>query len=241
MRGGATLKVLLPAALLAGCAISPTADLATFAQRSGGNSFEVLNRNVKAPEALVLSVAHDRQTRGPACGAHALASVINYWRGPGTVRGDSLFVERPPTAEAGYSMSELMAVAADHGLVASAVRLPESDIVAELESGRPVLAPVRVPSIYVQQRSLPGGNVPVVGLARNTLIYRAGRVSEWTRLALVDHYLLVVGHDADHFVVVEPVMGYRTISREKLARYRRAFGDAAIVFSGNAPPQVAGR
>jgi hypothetical protein len=48
---------------------------------------------------------------------------------------------------------------------------------------------------------------------------------------MVDHYLLVAGYDEQTFVVVEPVMGYRTISFSKLARYRAAFGNAAIVFS----------
>jgi hypothetical protein len=32
-------------------------------------------------------------------------------------------------------------------------------------------------------------------------------------------------------VVMEPVMGLRTISAERLARYREPFGNAAIVFS----------
>jgi Papain-like cysteine protease AvrRpt2 len=237
LRGGIALKTLLPLLLIAGCATDPTPDLDTFAQRSGSNSFEVFDRKLEAPQALVLPVVHDRQTKGPACGAHALASVVNYWRGPGTVTGEAIFGAKPPTAEAGYSMAELIVIASEHGLLASAVRLPPEAVVRELEAGRPVLTPVRLPSIYVQQLSLPGGNAPVIGIARNSLIYRAGRVSEFTRLALVDHYLLVVGHDEDSFVVVEPVMGYRTISRTKLARYRRAFGDAAIVFSSTSPPQ----
>ena len=133
-------------------------------------------------------------------------------------------------------MAELLTLAQTNGLRASAVRLPRAAILRELENGRPVLIPVRLPSIYVQQRALPGGDLPLVGLARNTLIYRAGRVSEWTRLAMVDHYLLVVGYEDERFVVVEPVMGYRTISFEKLERYREAFGDAAIVVSAPAAP-----
>lgn len=235
--GGNALKTLLPLALAAGCATNPTPDLDTFAQRSGSNSFEVFDRKITSTDALVLSVVHDRQTRGPACGAHALASVVNYWRGAGTITGEAIFTAKPPTSPAGYSMAELMAMATEQRLLASAVRLPPEAIVRELESGRPVLIPVRLPSIYVQQRSLPGGDAPVVGLARNSLIYRAGRVSELTGAAMVDHYLLIVGHDEDSFVVVEPVMGYRTISKTKLARYRQTFGDAAMVFSSSTPPR----
>ncbi|MGE3250864.1 MAG: hypothetical protein AB7J28_05200 [Hyphomonadaceae bacterium] len=234
MRGSA---VALVAALLAsGCAVTPNADVNAFAGASGRNSFELFDRRVNAPGALVLPVVHDRQTSGPSCGAHALASVVNYWRGPETLVGDALYRDHPPSAPAGYSMAELVAFAREEGLLASAVRLPQDRIVAELESGRPVLVPVRLPSIYVQQRQLPGGDIPVVGFARNTLIYRAGRVQEWTRIAMVDHYLVVAGYEEGTFVVVEPVMGYRTISMDRLERYREHFNDAAIVFSG--PPRA---
>jgi len=231
MMRGASLSIVLLSLCAAGCALNPTPDIDAFAERSGSNSFEVFDRAVDSG-ALVLSVVHDRQTRGPSCGAHALASVVNYWRGPGTLTGDALFEQTPPTAESGYSMAELLTLARQQQLMASAVRLSEQDIVRELEAGRPVLVPVRLPSIYVQQRTLPGGDVPVIGVARNSLIYRAGRVSEFTNLAVVNHYLLIVGYQDQTLVVLEPVMGYRTISFSKIARYREAFGDAAMVFSG---------
>lgn len=244
MRRGISLGVLLLSLCAAGCAISPTRDVSAFAERSGSNSFEVFDRSIESPDALVLPVVHDQQTRGPSCGAHVLASVVNYWRGPGTLSGDALFEQTPPAHEAGYSMAELLNLSRAQGLLASAVRLNEAAIIGELENGRPVLVPVRLPSIYVQQRNLPGGEIPLIGMARNTLIYRAGRVSEFTNLAVVDHYLLVVGYDtdlfADRFVVVEPVMGYRTISFTRLARYRQAFDDAAIVFSGQPRAVAAG-
>ncbi len=216
---------------VAGCATTPTPTLAAFAQDSAANSFEVVERGVSSPNALVLPVVHDRQTSGPSCGAHALASVINYWRPEAHVTGNEIFSATPPVAPNGYSMAELIALAAQYDLIASGVRLPDRGIVDELERGRPVLVPVRVPSIYVMPRTLPGENVPVLGLATGLVTHRVGRLSEWTGLTMVDHYLLVVGHDDDHFVVVEPVRGYRTISAQKLGRYREHFGDAAIVFS----------
>jgi hypothetical protein len=42
---------------------------------------------------------------------------------------------------------------------------------------------------------------------------------------------LVVGYDDERFVVIEPVMGYRTISFDRLERYREPFQNAAMVFS----------
>lgn len=232
MSRGASLRILLLSLFAAGCAISPNATLGEFAEDSGSNSFEMFDRQASS-NALVLDVQHDRQTSGPSCGAHALASVVNYWRGPGAMTGDALYAEHPPADGMGYSMTELLTLARGQGLLASAVAMPRAGLVRELEAGRPVLVPVRLPSIYVQQRALPGGDIPVVGLARNALISRAGRVSEFGNLAMVNHYLLVVGYDADQFIVVEPVMGYRTISTERLERYRQAFQDAAIVFSGS--------
>lgn len=231
MRRSAGTLALALAMLASACAVTPNSDVTAFAQGTGENSFEVLDRSLTSPEALVLPVVHDRQTAGPSCGAHVLASVVNYWRGPDTLSGQALYASTPPASPAGYSMAEIMALARANGLVSSAVRLSDEQIIAELERGRPVLVPVRLPSIYVQQRSLPGGEVPILGFARNSLIYRAGRVSEWTGLTMVDHYLLVVGYEGDTFVVIEPVMGYRTIRAPKLARYRRHFEDAAMVFS----------
>jgi len=232
LRGLAALSLTAGAA---GCAIIPSSDVSTFAQRTGANSFEVFDRGVTPEQALVLPVVHDRQTKGPACGAHALASVVNYWRGGSTVTGREIFSEAPPARETGYSMAELVALAQAQGLLASAVRLAESSVIEELERGRPVLVPVRLPSVFIQQRVLPGGEIPLLGTVRNAVIDRAGLVSELGGMGMVDHYLVVVGHDEDRVVVVEPIGGYRTISSRKLERYRRAFGDAAIVFS--APPQ----
>jgi hypothetical protein len=227
------------AASVTACAIRPTSDINAFAERSARHSFETFDRSVAPAQTLVLPVVQDRQTEGPACGAHALASVINYWRGPHVVNGSALYRKQPPADPRGYSMAELLALARQQGLLASAVRLDGPAIVAELDNGRPVLAPVRLPSIYVQQRTIPIGGVPVLGFAQSMLVNRAGRVQELSGLAMVDHYLLVVGYDADTFVVLEPVMGYRTISFRKLERYRAPFGDAAIVFSAPSNAQKA--
>lgn len=230
---------LLLALCLTGCATRPTTDVNAFARRSADNSFEVFDRAVD-PSALVLAVVHDRQTSAASCGAHALASIINYWRGAGTVAGDGLFETSPPAdSVSGYSLAELLAIAHGRGLQANAVRLSQADIITELESGRPVLIPILAPAVYVEPRTLPGENVPVIGLARNFVVGRAAQISESSGMAMVGHYLVVAGHDQGRFVVVEPVRGFRTISFERLARYRRPFNDAALVFSSNVLPAVA--
>ncbi|MBX3509845.1 MAG: hypothetical protein KF700_01505 [Hyphomonadaceae bacterium] len=226
----------------AGCAATPTPSLDAFAAHSANNSFEAFDRSVAPPETLVLPVIHDRQTAGPSCGAHVLASVINYWNGPGAVSGDAIFAETPPVNPGGYSLAELMRLARANGLAASAVRLSAGDLMRELEHGRPVIVPIRAPAVYLQPWSLPGANEPILGAPARIVSARVARLSEFTGVAMVDHYLLVVGYTHDMFVVVEPILGFRTIEADRLARYRAGAGDAAIVLSGaHAPAARAGR
>ncbi|MBY9068514.1 C39 family peptidase [Hyphomonas sp. WL0036] len=217
---------------LGACATHPSTDPASFASRTSKNSFEMFGRQVDPPETLLLPVTHDRQINGAACGAHALASLVNYWEGAGTVAGTSIFAAHPPAdPKAGYSMAEIQKLSAEYGLMSSAVRLPAEAIRAELEAGRPVLVPVKVPSIFVQTWQLPGANVPILGLPASFITSRAAWLSEETGSNLLNHYVLVAGYEGDKFVVMEPVMGLRTISADRLARYREAFGNAALVFS----------
>lgn len=214
------------------CATAPNADPGAFAERSAANSFEFFNRTVEPPQTLLLPIVHDRQINGIACGAHALASITNYWLGPEHASGTAIFSSTPPAdTKSGYSMAELMALAGKNGLLASAVRLQPADLIRELEAGRPVLVPVRVPSVYVQPWQLPGANIPVLGLPAAVVISRSAQLSELTGQGMLNHYVVVAGHDGDKFVILEPVMGLRTISAERLTRYREAFGNAAIVFS----------
>src|SRR5262245_24557077 len=195
----ASLNALLLALCVAGCATRPTSSVDAFAERSASNSFELFERSLNS-SALVLPVVHDRQTDGASCGAHALASVINYWRGPGAVTGDAIYSATPPSdRHNGYSMNELLALARQNGLIANGVRLRQRDIVHELESGRPVLVPVRIPSVWVQNRTLAPGvtATPGVDLAATAFMQRVGRLSEVTNLAMVNHYVLVVGYEDD--------------------------------------------
>lgn len=238
MRSAVGACAIALALVIGGCAVTPVPDVNAFAENSANNSFEVFDRRM-AGNALVLPVVHDRQTDGASCGAHALASVINYWRGPGAAVGNTIYTTTPPADPAGYSIAEIMTLARANGLIASGVRLDDAAITRELENGRPVLVAVQLPSIYVQNRTYPGANTPVLGFVGSVLSYRVGQVSQWTGLEMVDHYLLVVGYDDERWVVVEPVMGYRTISHDKLTRYRRPFQNAAVVFSATrAPPSA---
>jgi ABC-type bacteriocin/lantibiotic exporter with double-glycine peptidase domain len=232
--GGSTFAVM--ALCLGGCVTHPTRNIDAFANRSGNNSFEVLNRAF-ASDGLVLPVVHDRQDSPASCGAHALASVINYWR-PGATSGDSIYTHAPPADRHGYTLAELQTLAVRNGLLASAVRMDRAGIIDELEHGRPVLVPVIVPAFFVDRRALPGVNTPGVGLAAGVLRNQMARVAEMTHMAMVNHYVVVVGYDHDQFAIVEPVQGFRTITQERLERYREGFQDAALVMSAQPAAQA---
>lgn len=222
------------------CAVHPASDPAAFATRTDHNSFELFGAAVDPPKTLLLPVTHDRQIDGAACGAHALASLINYWHGPGTRTGAEIFAATPPAdTQSGYSMAEILTLAGEHRLLASAVRLPPEGVLDELEAGRPVLVPVKVPSVYVQTWQLPGMNVPLLGFPSEFITSRTGWLSEATGRAMLNHYVLVTGYEGDMFVVLEPVAGLRTISAARLARYRAPFGNAAIVISKTEGPSAA--
>ena len=228
-------SVLLLALCLGACATRPTPTIDAFAENSANNSFEALHRSFRE-NALVLPVVHDQQREPQSCGANAIASIVNYWRGAGTISGEALYTATPPADARGYNLNELVALARTQGLLASTVRLDKQGVIRELESGRPVLVPVLVPAVFVANRTAPGENAPVVGFVSRNFVGRVGWVLEHTNLGMVSHYLVVVGYDAHRFAVVEPVRGYRTITFDRLERYRRPYADAALVLSGAHPP-----
>jgi hypothetical protein len=232
----AVLRVLLihtgVLAMLAACAVAPVRSIGEFARRGQDNSFEVFNRPVRGPKALVLDVAYDQQANRVACGALVLACVIRYWKPGDAAAGAAIFAGHPPADPVnGYSLQEIITLAKRHDLNASGVRFGPDDIIAELEKGRPVMIPVRLPSIYVQTHTFFDPDPVVIGQIKNIFLGCVAFLSSLTGLEMLSHYVLVVGHGPDRFVLLDPILGYRTISRSRLAGYRKAFADAAIVFS----------
>jgi hypothetical protein len=217
---------------MGGCAVSPVPSLSDFAVRGGANSFEAFGR-LPGPDALVLDVPFDRQENRVACGAHVLASVIRYWRPAlSSVTGKAIFAQSPPAdMKAGYSMQELIRLANERGLEAYGVRIVEADLVAELEKGRPVLAPIMVPFTYEQDKSLFDPDPIVITQLKAGLLGSIGMAAEITGAGMLAHYVLVVGHAKDRFVLLDPVLGYRTIAKSRLARYRAGFDGASLLFS----------
>lgn len=185
-----------------------------------------------AAETIILDVEFDRQNDRVSCGAHVLSSVVSYWFQDSEISGQSIFQLHPPLdPKSGYSMAQIIALAREHNLHAFGVRLTEARIRDEVTSGRPVLVPLRAPYVYLQSVTLFDPDLVPVGNLKNRLLNRIGLIHEWTGTNLLDHYVLVVGFDKSKFVLLDPVMGYRTISAKRFRRYRKPFENAAIAFS----------
>ena len=203
-----------------------------FAARGGANSFEAFGR-LPGRDALVLDVKFDRQENRVACGAHVLASMIRYWRpGEASVTGKAIFVEHPPADMAsGYSMQELVQLSGGYGLSAYGVRLEEANLEEELEKGRPALVPIYLPFVYEQSESLFDPDPVIVAQLKALAMRPFGLAAEITGAGMLAHYVLVVGYSKDRFVLLDPVLGYRTIAKPRLERYRARYDRAGLIFS----------
>jgi hypothetical protein len=223
---------LATALLLCGCAVVPVGSVGEFATRGGANSFEAFGR-LPGKDALVLDAPFDRQDNRVACGAHVLASMIRYWRpSEALVTGGAIFAARPPADMAsGYSMQELVELAGEYGLSAYGVRLEEGNLIEELEKGRPALIPLYLPFVYEQTTSLFDPDPHVVAQLKALVMRPFGMASEITGAGMLAHYVLVVGYSKDRFVLLDPVLGYRTISKSRLERYRAKYDRAGLIFS----------
>lgn len=216
----------------AACAVTPTYTASDFANNPTRNSFLSFNRTPDKDRTVVLDVELDMQTSRVSCGAHALSSILNYWQSAPKASGQSLYLSVPPTnPDVGYSMGELIDIAHNHKLKAFGVRLNDDRVKVEINAGRPVIIPVQIPYVFLQSRTLFDPDFVPVGNLKNRFLNRLALVHQWTDTNLLDHYVLVVGFDDTKFVLLDPIMGYRTISAEKLSSYREPFENAAIVFS----------
>lgn len=218
--------------LFASCAIRPTPTLNDFARHGGENSFEAANRRVPA-DAVVLDVPFDHQENAVACGAHVLASLVRYWRPEAASEtGEAIFERTPPfDLKTGYSLAELIKLAHGEGLEAFGVKLQDEAVTAEIDKGRPVLAPLELPTVWIQTRTFFDPDFQPAGAIKEIAIGRIGSMSRKLNLAMGGHYVLIVGYSKDLFVLMDPIMGYRTIGRAHLEQFRKRYEDAALVFS----------
>lgn len=154
------------------------------------------------PGAEILPVEFVKQQQAADCGAAALTSVVRYWGAD--VAPGSIFAERAPANPAfGYSIGELRTASDKLGLASSRL-LEQSDyIMALVDDGLPVIAPIEKP---YERRDIFD-------------FMLASMLSRWVVDAFVggaptvNHYVVLLGADDQLVYLLDPQDGYRTIER----------------------------
>ena len=125
---------------------------------------------------------HVRQASRVDCGMAALASVMEYYKGPAYPQ--RVWLERyPPASSRGYSLGELRDIARAHDFAGFVVPGNEALLREQLSRGRPMIVP-----LHLQ------GAVPLIDRALDTRY---------------DHYVVVVGMNDERgkVVMMDPARG----------------------------------
>lgn len=226
--------------LLSACASVPVnADRAAFAAAPSRNAVPRAAVRLVPASTLLLDVRLDRQMGSNSCGAHAVAAVVDYWNRadpPSPTRpvptGLDIHAATPPAAPAGYSLSEVVDLLESAGMVAAAVGSTPDAIRAELAAGRPAIARVSVSAGYLATIRLFAEDAPLVGDVESMAADVTARLLEPLTAARIDHYWVVVGHDAEHMIVLDPALGIRAVGNAAFARAFGRGGSLAVVVGG---------
>lgn len=226
--------------LLSACAAVPVnADRAAFAAAPSRNAVPRATVRLVPASTLLLDVRLDRQVSSNGCGAHAVAAVIDYWNRadpPSPTRpvptGLDIHARTPPASPAGYSLAEVAGLLQGVGMVAAAVGSTPDAIRGELAAGRPVIARVSVSAGYLATVRLFAEDAPLVGEIESMAADVTARLLEPMSAARIEHYWVVVGHDAANLIVLDPALGIRAVRTEAFARAFGRGGSLAVVVGG---------
>lgn len=229
--------LLLGAPALAACVSTPVnADRAAFAQAPSRNAIPPGPVTLRPAEMLLLDVRLDRQVAGNGCGAHAVASLIDYWRraappagAGGAPTGVELYGRTPPARADGYTLAEMAALIEAAGLSALVVNATPDTLKAELEAGRPVIVRVSLPAALVRPATVFPGETPLLSGVETRAFALTSRMAGEGRL---DHYWLLIGFDGQRMVVLDPAMGIRSVSAAEFEAAFEAGGRLAVVSGG---------
>lgn len=215
---------------------SVNADRAAFAQAPSRNAIPPGSVTLRPAEMLLLDARLDRQVAGNGCGAHAVASLIDYWiraapsgDARAMVTGAELYARTPPAGAAGYTLAEMAALIEAAGLSALVVNASPDALKAELEAGRPAIVRVSLPAALVRPATVFPGETPLLSGVETRAFALTSRMAGEGRL---DHYWLLIGFDGERMVVLDPAMGIRSVSA---AEFEAAFdggGRLAVVSGG---------
>jgi predicted double-glycine peptidase len=171
-----------------------------------------------------------RQTDQKSCGLACLACVLRYW--DKSASEPELVASHPLKTGIGYPVQQLQSIALDKGLLAFAVSMdrggetPGAELSSHLAKGRPVIVALRCP----QGRYL-GDPLPVIESLDRRTWRPLGIGSEFKH-----HYVVVIGEDSRHYLVMDPAYGIGPVAKQSLLDWWRDESYAALVCSPAAAP-----
>jgi len=176
-------------------------------------------------DATFLPVEFVKQTQAADCGAAALTSVGRFW-GTDTAKGAIFTQWAPANREGGYSIGELRVASEKMGLASSRLLETPDYVLALVDGGMPVIAPVAKP---YERRDIFDF---MLASMLSRLIVSAFVPEEPT----VNHYVVVLGADENMVYLLDPQDGYRALPR---AAFLEQWRDLTLEFVPDAEKNVA--
>lgn len=204
------LAVVAGAALVAACS-------------HGEVSFEKFT--AKHAGADILPVAFVKQRDPADCGAAALTSVGRYW-GADIATGSIFKQWAPANRSFGYSIAELRAASEKVGLESSRLLEQPDYVLGLVGDGMPVIAPIAKP----YERDV--FDFMLSSMLSRLIVEAFVGGEEPT----INHYVVVLGADAQLVYLLDPQNGYRTVTR---AEFLDQWSDLTLKFVPEAETNVA--
>lgn len=163
-------------------------------------------------EAIISRVNFVEQIDQTGCGAAVLSSVMAYW---GISKSyDYIISKYPQRSELGYTLGELKQIASQQGLLSFSLIMNETNLIKQLEKGRPIIVPVKV-FLSKFYEYLPNFT-PFLGALK------------------FSHYLVIFGFDNAGYWIMNPASGYSYLERDEFLKMWKEHKNAGLLISEKA-------
>lgn len=192
---------ILTVIFLSGCAYHPVVSL-----KNGKKDIEKYS---------FVNVKFTKQLNSYDCGIACLISVINYWGEDYDFK--NVISQYPPENFAsGYSVYELKSISTNYKLKSFAIKGGVELIKEQIDMGRPLILAVKV-----RYRNFYLESTPFIG----NLLSRVYDVV----LKKHGHYVVAVGYNAQHLIIMDPAEGFLTYNFEEINEMREHQGNVMIL------------
>lgn len=236
---GARAALLISTLLLSACAVPLNSTRHDLLLAPGRHSLPPGGGSSSIEGALLLDVRLDRQISRNACGAHAAASLLDYWSRSvpaspprASPVGLDLYRDSPPQSPDGYSLGQLAELLEAQGLTAVVVTTTSHAIQSELRNGRPTIVRVSLSPDSLWDRTILPYDAPVLGELERFYSRKALAVMGLFGARRINHFWVVAGFTQTHMLVLDPLMGIRQVRHDHFEQVFSLGGRLAIVSGG---------